>query len=384
MRSVTGHTGGSLKIPIGFADDDDDDDGDDLDFDFGDDDDLIDRDNETKKTSTSSSVLSTPRNAVGSPGGRTRVGTGAMGHFGRKEVKHSSYRDTSFIRKDRKVADGALREISHDDSAEESNSLDTQYENEIKQNHLSGRSNGSAASSSRSPVLNIFSGSAKKIADDEDDGEAPYKFHVKFLLLGDSNVGKSCVLTRYADDRFVNSLIPTTGVDFKTRFVATDEGEKIKCQVWDTAGQERFRMITRAYYRGTHGIVLVYDVTDRQSFEHIQDWMCAIREYSDKGVLGCVFCNKTDLPEDSHVVTRKEGEAIAKALDFEFYETSAKTGKNIKDSLDRLAKKVVATGHVKALLPVYAANDSPSPEKGPRRHEKYRTNTKKKQNCILQ
>eukprot|EP00939_MAST-03C_sp_MAST-3C-sp1_P003012 g3012.t1 len=386
-RSSTSHTGGSLKIPIGFVDDDDPPDDDCLGIDIELEEDA--EDSSVRKTSSKTNPSTPKRKGAGGMGsrnsasnvsspGRVRLGTGA--HFGIKEAKHN--RDMERIKNDKKVAVSALRTTSTDDSAEESNFLDEQYENEVKEN-LSARSIGSEP---RTPILQMFSGSSKNRFSDGGDGdaEALYNFHVKLLLLGDSNVGKSCVLTRYADDRFDNSLIPTTGVDFKTRFLTLDDGQKVKCQVWDTAGQERFRMITRAYYKGAHGIVLVYDVTDRKSFEHMEDWICAIQQYSDKGIQGCVFCNKMDIPEDAHVVTKEEGEKIAKALkNFTFYETSAKTGKNIQDALDRLTKQVIATGHVKALPPVYTIGSSPSSEK-PRRHEKYRKKGDKKSMCRQQ
>ena len=95
---------------------------------------------------------------------------------------------------------------------------------------------------------------------------------VKLLLIGDSGVGKSCLLLRYSDDKFNTSHITTIGIDFKIKTVDLDQ-KKVKMQIWDTAGQERFRTITAAYYRGAHGVLLVYDVTDEGSFENVRNWM---------------------------------------------------------------------------------------------------------------
>ena len=99
-----------------------------------------------------------------------------------------------------------------------------------------------------------------------------YNHLVKLLLIGDSAVGKSCLLLRYSDDQFSSSFITTIGIDFKIKSVEVD-GKKIKLQIWDTAGQERFRTITQAYYRGAMGILLVYDVSNEQSFLNVKQWM---------------------------------------------------------------------------------------------------------------
>ena len=99
-----------------------------------------------------------------------------------------------------------------------------------------------------------------------------YDHLVKLLLIGDSGVGKSCLLLRFADDSFSSAYITTIGIDFKIKTSMVD-GKKVKMQVWDTAGQERFRTITAAYYRGAAGILLVYDVTERESFMNVSNWM---------------------------------------------------------------------------------------------------------------
>ncbi|XP_012369872.1 ras-related protein Rab-13 [Octodon degus] len=121
-----------------------------------------------------------------------------------------------------------------------------------------------------------------------------YDHLFKLLLIGDSGVGKTCLIIRFAEDNFNSTYISTIGIDFKIRTVDI-EGKKIKLQVWDTAGQERFKTITTAYYRGAMGIILVYDITDEKSFENIQTWMKSIRENASAGVERLLLGNKCDM-----------------------------------------------------------------------------------------
>eukprot|EP00923_Selenidium_pygospionis_P034802 GHVN01060536.1.p1 GENE.GHVN01060536.1~~GHVN01060536.1.p1 ORF type:complete len:147 (+),score=14.68 GHVN01060536.1:81-521(+) len=121
-----------------------------------------------------------------------------------------------------------------------------------------------------------------------------YNYLFKLLLIGDSGVGKSCLLLRFADDVYTASFIATIGVDFKIRTIEQD-GKIIKLQIWDTAGQERFRTITSSYYRGAHGIIIVYDVTDRESFNNVKIWMQEIDKYAMESVNKLLVGNKSDL-----------------------------------------------------------------------------------------
>uniref|UniRef100_A0A452XJS4 Uncharacterized protein n=1 Tax=Aegilops tauschii subsp. strangulata TaxID=200361 RepID=A0A452XJS4_AEGTS len=134
------------------------------------------------------------------------------------------------------------------------------------------------------------------------DKKSDYLF--KLLLIGDSSVGKSCLLLRFADDAYVDTYISTIGVDFKIRTVELD-GKSVKLQIWDTAGQERFRTITSSYYRGAHGIIIVYDVTDRESFNNVKQWLSEIDRYASDSVCKLLVGNKCDLV-DSKVVDTEE------------------------------------------------------------------------------
>merc|ERR1740130_882215 len=116
----------------------------------------------------------------------------------------------------------------------------------------------------------------------------------KLLLIGDSGVGKSCLLLRFADDKWTDSYISTIGVDFKIRTIELD-GKTIKLQIWDTAGQERFRTISSTYYRGAHGIIVVYDITNMVSFDNVKRWLTEIDKYARENVNKLLVGNKMDL-----------------------------------------------------------------------------------------
>merc|ERR1711988_2090585 len=125
-------------------------------------------------------------------------------------------------------------------------------------------------------------------------GHQEYDYLFKLLLIGDSGVGKSCLLLRFADDTYTETYISTIGVDFKIRTVEID-GKVIKLQIWDTAGQERFRTITSSYYRGAHGIIVVYDVTDGDTFRSVEQWLEEIERFAGPGVRKMIVGNKKDM-----------------------------------------------------------------------------------------
>ena len=167
-----------------------------------------------------------------------------------------------------------------------------------------------------------------------------YDHLVKLLLIGDSGVGKSCLLLRFSDDQFTASFITTIGIDFKVKTVDL-EGKRVKLQIWDTAGQERFRTITSAYYRGAMGVLLTYDVTDRRSFENVRNWMANVKEYASERVDVALVGNKDDCEDGDRVVARSEGEALARSFGVPFFETSAKSGDGVDAAFMGVAERAV-------------------------------------------
>jgi len=169
-----------------------------------------------------------------------------------------------------------------------------------------------------------------------------YDYLFILVLIGDSGVGKSCLLLRFADDKWTDSYISTIGVDFKIRTIELD-GKTIKLQIWDTAGQERFRTISSTYYRGAHGIIVVYDVTNRTSFENVQRWLTEIDKYARENVNKLLVGNKADIaegPETTRQVAQADGKAFAEARDIPFLETSAKTGTFVDTAFLMMAHEI--------------------------------------------
>ena len=136
-----------------------------------------------------------------------------------------------------------------------------------------------------------------------------YDYLFKMLIIGNSGVGKSCLLLRYAENSFNENFFNTIGVDFKLKTVK-HENDVIKLQIWDTAGQERFRTLTASYYRGAQGIIIVYDVTDRETFDNVRTWINEIEKYSQAGVCKILVGNKCDM-EDRRQITFEEGQEFA-------------------------------------------------------------------------
>ncbi|KAJ0393957.1 hypothetical protein P43SY_003754 [Pythium insidiosum] len=165
----------------------------------------------------------------------------------------------------------------------------------------------------------------------------PVKRHkLKLLLLGDSGVGKTSLMRVFSGDEFSESMLATAGVDFKLRNIAIGD-EEIALQIWDTAGQERFHRITATYYKGANGIVLVYDVSDKKSYDNVGYWMNNIRQYASPNMPAMLLVgNKIDLP--NRVVGTDEGVATAKQYDVRFIETSAKTSENTNGALETIAR----------------------------------------------
>lgn len=165
-----------------------------------------------------------------------------------------------------------------------------------------------------------------------------YDYLFKLLLIGDSGVGKSCLLLRFADDSYQDSYISTIGVDFKIRTVEQD-GKTIKLQIWDTAGQERFRTITSSYYRGAHGIIIVYDITDQGSFNNVKQWLSEINRYASGNVNKLLVGNKCDLAAN-RAVPYEIAKAFADEMGIPFLETSAKDATNVEQAFMIMAAAI--------------------------------------------
>ncbi|XP_039628527.1 ras-related protein Rab-3D-like [Polypterus senegalus] len=173
---------------------------------------------------------------------------------------------------------------------------------------------------------------SRQAAKDAADQNFDYMF--KLLIIGNSSVGKTSFLFRYADDTFTSAFVSTVGIDFKVKTVYRNE-KRVKLQIWDTAGQERYRTITTAYYRGAMGFLLMYDITNQDSFNAVQDWATQIKTYSWDNAQVILVGNKCDL-EDDRVIPTEDGKRLADDLGFVFFEASAKDNINVKQVFERL------------------------------------------------
>ncbi|CAI9762096.1 unnamed protein product [Fraxinus pennsylvanica] len=171
-------------------------------------------------------------------------------------------------------------------------------------------------------------------------GQSNYDLSFKILLIGDSGVGKSSLLVSFISNA-VDDLAPTIGVDFKIKLL-TVGGKKLKLTIWDTAGQERFRTLTSSYYRGAQGIVLVYDVTRRDTFTNLSDvWAKEVELYStNQDCIKMLVGNKVDR-ESERAVSREEGIALATEFGCLFLECSARTRENVERCFEELALKIM-------------------------------------------
>lgn len=166
-----------------------------------------------------------------------------------------------------------------------------------------------------------------------------YDHMCKVVVVGDSGVGKSSLILRFAEGMFVMSHIATIGVDFRIRTVE-DSGKVIKMQLWDTAGQERFRAIMPTYYRGAHAVMLVFDVTQQESLDALQSrWLKDVRLSASDDAMLVVIGNKADGPSLQHKETTAAGRAFADSIGAVYMETSAKTGRNVDEAFLAIAQQ---------------------------------------------
>ena len=165
-----------------------------------------------------------------------------------------------------------------------------------------------------------------------------FNYVLKYIIIGNSGVGKSNILLRYTEDYFYDDFKTTIGVEFGSKIIEINN-KKYRIQIWDTAGQETFRSITRAYYKNSVCACLVYDITNRKSFDEIQNWFDDCKKQTAKTIQIVLIGNKNDL-ENDRKISYDEGKTFAEKNNFIFMETSAKTGKNINEIFELSVKNI--------------------------------------------
>ena len=180
--------------------------------------------------------------------------------------------------------------------------------------------------------------------------EDEYDYIFKVLLIGNSDVGKSSLILRYVDQIWNDVFIPTIGVDFKVKSLEVDK-KMVKMQIWDTAGQERFRNVISSYFKGAHGILLIYDITSKDSFKELENWLGEVEKKANSQVLKILIGNKCDL-EDNREISKDEGEAFAMRNGMQFMETSAKDNTNVNEAFEALAKIMVESNNKRNVIKI--------------------------------
>jgi small GTP-binding protein len=185
----------------------------------------------------------------------------------------------------------------------------------------------------------------------------------KFIIIGSAGVGKTAILKRLIDNSFSDESQSTVGVEFDTVFINVDD-HKVKLQIWDTAGQERFRSIARAYYRNAAGVILVFDVSDRRSFDDLSQWLRDIHALCDANAIIQLIGNKADL-KARRLITLMEAEAFASHHKLQYLETSAKLGENVREAFVRVVTTLLNKGHRSNPNPIDRSPLMPDPPEPP-------------------
>lgn len=162
----------------------------------------------------------------------------------------------------------------------------------------------------------------------------------KILLLGNSSVGKTSILLRFSEDTFTEKYLVTVGLNYRVKKLVVEDGQSVKMQIWDTSGEEKFKAIAKNFYRGAHGVLLVYDITNEPSFKAVRGWIEQINENvgNDSNVL-VLLGNKCD-DNENRKISKEQGEEIAKMYNIPFFETSAKENSNINEVFIFIANQI--------------------------------------------
>ena len=181
------------------------------------------------------------------------------------------------------------------------------------------------------------------------NGKYDYKYAFKYIMIGDTGVGKSCLVLRLTDDRFKLHHELTIGVEFGSKILKLDDTQ-IKLQIWDTAGQEAFQSITRSYYRGIAGAVVVYDITRRKTFNNVTKWINDLKEECPDNCSIVLIGNKTDVKNSERKVSEKEGKLLAEKYNCNFIETSVKNNVNVEKAFQLITKDILTKVNSKDII----------------------------------
>ena len=168
---------------------------------------------------------------------------------------------------------------------------------------------------------------------------------IKLITLGNSTVGKSSFITKYIDNSFTFNYTTTLGVDFKQKKIKLKNGKDVRLRIFDTAGQERYRAVSASFIKKADGVILMYDISDLDSFEAVDNWIKSIREIGKEKLSIVLVGNKCDLSDDERKISLKEGQDKANEFQIPFYETSCKDGINIKEALEKLIDDIIEKGN---------------------------------------